>query len=584
MQYKSVILSISLVIFINVAYSQNRETINEINSVWVQKFYNKDFGRNVFVFDPEMKMTEIQALIDSVYLLQHPRSSEFGENRFAFMFKPGTYNLDIKIGYYTSIIGLGESPEDVIIKGILLSKGESHGNVTCNFWRSVENITIAPPAGKLNIWGVSQAAPMRRTHIIGSIQLHDNGWASGGFLADSKVDDTIFAGGQQQWLTRNSDIGKWDRGSWNMMFIGVANAPEDKWPDNPYTVIDKTPIIREKPFLVIQGSEYLLKVPQIKRNSYGISWEGRSDIDDVYPLQDFYIANPEIDNASSLNSALSGGKNIFFLPGIYKLDESLKITRTGAVMAGIGMATLKSVNGNPVIEIADVDGVTLSGFIIDAGEAESKTLVRVGDSVSGISHAGNPTLLFDIFFRVGGYGKGKSSSCMIVNSNNVVIDHTWLWRADHGNNVGWDQNITKNGLIVNGNDVTVYGLFCEHFHEYQTLWNGNNGRVYFYQSEMPYDTPTAEAFNHGTTRGYASYKVSDNVTTHEAWALGIYCVFFKAPVIVDQAIETPPSLEDEIHHKIIYWLYGGNKESKIMSVINGKGGYVDVNNVKVVME
>ncbi len=573
-----------LILFSGVAYSQPFENIQDNLPAFVSKFYDEELGKNVFVFDPSMDMNQIQALIDSVYNRQHPRSSEFGSNRYALLFKPGVYKVDLKVGYYTSIIGLGESPNDVIINGILLSKGEKNGNVTCNFWRSLENLTIEPPYGKLNIWGVSQAAPMRRVHIKGDIQLHDNGWASGGFLADSKVDDTVFAGGQQQWFTRNAELGKWDRGSWNMMFMGVNGAPEDKWPDNPYTVINETPAIREKPYLVWQGIEYLFKVPQIKRNSTGTSWQSRYLNEEVYRLQDFYIAKPDADNAATINNALSQGKNIFFLPGIYVMDKSLKITRTGTIMAGMGMATLKSGNGNPVIEIADVDGVTLSGFIIDAGAIQSETLVRVGETNSEADHNGNPSFLFDIFLRVGGYGEGKTSSCMIINSNNVFIDHTWLWRADHGKNVGWDQNTTKNGLIVNGDRVTVYGLFCEHFHEYQTLWNGNEGKVYFYQSEMPYDPPTAEAFVHDSVKGYASYKISDKVNSHEAWALGIYCVFFKAPVIVDQAIETPASIEKDIHHKILYWLYGGNKESKILSVINGKGGYVDVNNVKTVME
>ena len=70
---------------------------------------------------------------------------------------------------------------------------------------------------------------------------------------------------------------------------------------------------------------------------------------------------------------------------------------------------------------------------------------------------------------------------------------------------------------------------------------------------------------------------------HEAWGLGIYCVFYKAPVIVTSTIETPEKLEKDIHHKIIFWL-NGNKESKMLSIINGKGGTVDVSKRKAVME
>ncbi len=560
------------------------QTESSTQNEWMEKYTVADFGENVFIFNQQMDMQQIQDLIDSLYHQLHSRSSEFGDKRIALLFAPGTYHLDIKVGYYMSILGLGETPDDVLIIGSLISKGEKNGNVTCNFWRSVENITIESQTGEMNIWGVSQASPMRRVHIKGDIQLHDNGWASGGFIADSKIDGTVYAGGQQQWFTRNTDIGKWNQGNWNIMFMGVSNTPEANWPDNPYTVINETPVIREKPYLVKRGSEFLIKLPILRNNSSGIGWTENNINQTELPLLNFYIAKENSANAETINTALAEGKNIFFCPGIYVLDQSLKVNRPGTILAGIGMATLRSGNGNSVIEVSDVSGVTISGLIIDAGKKKSETLVKVGEINSNNNHEVNPTFLHDIFIRVGGYGEGSTSSCMVINSNNVVVDHTWLWRADHGMHVGWDQNVTKNGLIVNGNNVTVYGLFCEHFHEYQTLWNGNDGRVYFYQSEMPYDPPSPEAYRHGTTNGFASYKVSNQVTNHEAWALGIYCVFFKAPVIVDQAIETPAHIENSIHHKIIYWLYGGNKESKIMSVINGKGGSVNVNNVKTAMD
>ncbi len=575
---------IAIILCQETAKTQSLELIPTGLPAFASKFNIEAFNENVFILDDQMDRQEIQALIDTLYNLQHPRSSEFGSGRYAILFKPGAYQLDLKVGYYMSYIGLGKSPNDVVINGIILSKGEKNGNVTTNFWRSIENLTIETPAGALNIWGVSQAAPMRRVHIKGDVQLHDNGWASGGFLADSKVDGTILAGGQQQWFTRNTEMQKWEAGSWNIMFMGVSNTPEDKWPDNPYTVIDATPLVREKPYLIIDNSDFALSIPKSKENSTGISWSGGKSNDELFSLNEFYIVKPEQDNSKTINAALADGKNLFFCPGIYILDQSLQITRPGTIVTGIGMPTLRPANGNAILEIKDVSGISVSGLIIDAGKIESETLVRVGEPNSTNDHKANPTFLHDIFIRVGGYGEGKTQSCMEINSNNVHIDHTWLWRADHGNNVGWTENTCKNGLIVNGDKVTVYGLFCEHFHEYQTLWNGNEGRMYFYQSEMPYDPPTAEAFNHGSTNGYASYKVSDDVESHEAWGLGIYCVFFKAPVIVDQAIETPQHIEKHIHHKLTYWLYGGHKESKIKSVINGKGGQVDVNNVKTIMK
>jgi len=547
------------------------------------QYHTRSLGENVFVFDPGMDMKAIQTLIDTLYSRQHSRAAEFSTKRYALLFKPGIYNLDIKMGYYMQVIGLGDSPGEVVINGGLISLGQKNGNVTCNFWRSVENLTIIPPNDSAIIWGVSQAAPMRRVHIKGNIQLHDNGWASGGFLADSKVDGTVFAGTQQQWFSRNDEFGKWEGGQWNMFFVGVNNAPADKWPDNPVTVIKTTPVMREKPFLIFNRPGFAVNVPQLKENSIGVSWLNGFEQVSVLQFSGFYIVKPGVDDSESINARLKDGKNLLFTPGIYFIDKSLKIKRSKTVIMGIGMATLVPTKGNAVLEISDVEGVSICGLIFDAGKIRSETLVQVGEAGSKKVHVANPTFLYDVFFRVGGSAEGSAKSCLTINSNNVYVDHTWLWRADHGNGVGWDKNKCANGLIVNGGHVTIYGLFNEHFQEYQTLWNGNFGKVYFYQSELPYDPPTVESWKHDGIGGYASYKVSDKVTSHEAWGLGIYSVFYAAPVIVTNAIETPQMLERNIHRKIILWL-NGNKESKILSIINGKGGSVDAMIKKAKME
>jgi hypothetical protein len=283
-----------------------------------------------------------------------------------------------------------------------------------------------------------------------------------------------------------------------------------------------------------------------------------------------------------MNNALRSGKNLLISPGIYNLDQSLKVNRPGSVVMGLGMPSLVPQQGNPVLEISDTDGVTVSGLLIDAGEKHSGVLFQVGEPGSDRNHASDPIWLFDIFCRVGGPAAGSATTCVVINSNDVFIDHTWLWRADHGNGVAWDLNRCANGIIVNGDRVTVYGLFNEHNQEYQTLWNGNDGRVYLYQSEMPYDPPTAESWRHDTIGGYASYKVADHVRSHEAWGVGVYCVFHHAPMVVETAIETPASLENSIHHKFTFWL-GGNQESVIRHIINGKGESVHRSNRKAVL-
>jgi hypothetical protein len=547
-----------------------------------EKFTDTLLGPNVFIFNPEMDMKEIQEVIDTVFKLQTAPGAEFTVNRFAFLLKPGRYDLDVKVDYYTQVLGLGKSPEEVIINGAVRSN-TTHGNsVLTNFWRAVENVTIVPAVNSTMIWGVSQAAPLRRVHIKGNLQLFDKGYASGGFLADSKVDGTVTSGPQQQWLTRNSEWQKWEGGNWNMMFIGVPQAPQGEWPEKPYTRLDETPIIREKPFLAWEGKQLNIKIPGIKVNSKGPGWTSGEKYERILSRNEIYIVRADKDNSASINSALKKGKNLLITPGRYFLDESLKITSPGTLVMGMGLATLIPTKGNAVVDISDTDNVLICGLTIDAGSVFSPVLFTVGETGSSRDHSKKPVFLYDIFFRVGGPAQGSAKTCLVVNSNDVIMDHLWLWRADHGNGVGWDKNKCANGIIVNGRNAIVYGLFNEHFQEYQTLWNGENGKVYFYQSELPYDPPSADSWKHNNVYGFASYKVADNVKSHEAWGVGIYNVFYNAPVIVDNAIETPPAIEANMHHLIIFWL-NGNKESVVRSIINGKGGEVSAVKRKAIM-
>ena len=546
-------------------------------------YHLNSLGENVFVFNSKMDMKKVQNLIDSIYNKQSSKKSEFNENRFALLFKPGNYNLDIRVGYYMHIIGLGESPEDVVITGAVRSKSTNVRNhVLSNFWREAENLTVIPTIEPANVWGVSQAAALRRIYIKGDLQLHDGGYASGGFLADCRIDGTILSGSQQQWFSRNAALKEWEDGQWNIMFMGVSGAPPANWPEGPITTLETTPFVREKPYLIFKKGTFYIKIPDGKENSSGPGWLNGNKDEKAISLDEFYIVKQGCP-ADSINSALRKGKNLLFTPGIYTLEKSINVTAPGTIIMGIGMPTLLPIQGNTIMEISDVDNVTLSGLIFEAGKTPSETLLQVGEPNCGNDHSDKPSFLFDVFFRVGGAMEGSAASCLTINSNNVFIDHTWLWRADHGNGVGWDKNRCATGLIVNGNHVTIYGLFNEHFQEYQTIWNGDHGRMYFYQSELPYDPPSVESWKHDSTKGFASYKVADSVKTHEAWGLGIYSFFRSTPVIEDNAIEVPQYLEKDIHHKFTFWL-GGNKESKIVSVINGKGESVHESNRKSVMD
>ncbi|HEU4733497.1 MAG TPA: sialidase, partial [Kofleriaceae bacterium] len=213
--------------------------------------------------------------------------------------------------------------------------------------------------------------------------------------------------------------------------------------------------------------------------------------------------------------------------------------------------------------------VKIAGLLFDAGSVSSPVLIQVGPPGSSAGHAANPTSLHDVFARVGGAGPGKATVSMEINSANVIVDHTWLWRADHGSGVGWDTNTARNGLVVNGANVTIYGLFVEHFQQYQVLWNANGGRVFFYQSEIPYDPPNQDAWRSAAgVNGWASYKVADSVTTHEAWGLGVYSVFTNPGVFLSRAVEVPGTPNVRFHHLTTVNL---TANGGITHVINDRG-------------
>jgi hypothetical protein len=533
-----------------------------------------DFGPNVLIFDPSM--TNIQSQMDAIFSQQE--RSQFGSGRYACLFQPGEYHLDVQMGFYMQALGLGESPDRVAITGAVRSTaGWMRGNATCNFWRAVENLAVTPTLDRNpEVWAVSQGTALRRVHVKGDLNLWDNGWSSGGFMADSVVDGQVNSGSQQQWLSRNARWGSWTGGSWNMVFVGVVNPPSGTWPHSPYTVVDKTPLIREKPYLFVDdGGHYFVMVPRLETGgAQGTDWSGGTTPGQPLPISRFYLAHPATDHAASLNSALSQGQNVIFTPGIYHLENSVRITRPDTVALGLGFPTLVPDNGTPAMFIADVDGVKVGGILFEAGATNSATLLQVGEPGHAASHARNPLFLYDIFCRAGGAAVGKTTCMVTIYCNDVVGDNFWLWRADHGRGVGWTANQNDNGLIVHGNDVTFYGLFVEHCQKYQTIWNGNGGRVYFYQSEMPYDPPSLEAWQHGTIHGFASYKVADTVTTHEAWGLGVYCVFHAAPIVAENAIETPTAPGIKLRHMVTIRLGGGQRGSGINHVINGAGNPV----------
>jgi hypothetical protein len=125
-------------------------------------------------------------------------------------------------------------------------------------------------------------------------------------------------------------------------------------------------------------------------------------------------------------------------------------------------------------------------------------------------------------------------------------------------------------VVVNGDDVTATGLFVEHYQKYNVVWNGERGRTVFFQNELPYDAPDQASWRHQKTNGWAAYKVSDTVKTHEAWGLGSYIFTNVNPSLhATQAFEVPDRPGVVMHDMTTVAL--NTNAGTIDHVVNGRG-------------
>jgi hypothetical protein len=556
-----------------------------------------DFGPNVLVFDPAMPVGEIKAKVDAIASQQ--LTNEFGSQRYALLFKPGTYGsaatpLNFQVGYYTAVAGLGRSPTDVVINGsINVYNRCRNGNCIAldNFWRSLSNLTInvSDPAGAGcyagNFWAVSQAAPMRRVNITGgNLTLMDYctgpSFASGGFIADSQT-GLVINGSQQQFLVRDSSVGSWTNGVWNQVFSGVVGAPAPCFPaqtacGGPYTTLATSPLSREAPYLYLDsGGKYKVFVPSARHNASGTTWAAGPTRGESIPIDDFFVASPT-DNVHAINNALSRGKNLILTPGVYSIDKTIKVKRAETVVLGLGLPSLVPQNGVIAMTVDDVPSVGIAGLVFDAGPVNSPLLLQVGTRHGhNKSDRDEPTALHDVFFRIGGPAAGKAKISLEVNSDNVILDDIWAWRADHGNGVGWSVNTADTGVVINGDDVTAYGLFVEHYQKYNAIWNGNDGQVIFFQNEMPYDPPSQAAWMAAPgVYGWAALKVADKVKRFSGQGLGSYSFFNQGvDIFAANAFEVPASLPPfSLKNMLTIFLDPSIGRGGILNVVNGIGG------------
>jgi hypothetical protein len=555
-------------------------------------------GQNVIVFTPDMPQSQIQSELTSIANQQVP--NQFGTQRYAILFAPGTYGsaadpLNIQVGYYTSVAGLGQNPNQVVVNGTINVYNQCFAANNCvaldNFWRSVSNLTINVMGqtgcfSGVDMWAVSQAAPMRRVQVNGGVTLMDYcdgspDFASGGFIADSKfTGGTIVNGSQQQWITRDSSLDGWSNSVWNQVFCGDPGAPAQSFATDSghsggpssYTTLATCPVTREAPYLYQDASgHYRVFVPAVQHDSSGPTWANGNTPGTSLSLDSFYVVNAA-STVRQINAALRAGDNLLFTPGVYAVPSTIRVTRPDTKIIGLGFPTLVPTNGNVTLSVADVPGVNLTGMIFDAGPVRSPALLRLGTPgsvIRGVTR--DPVTVDDVFFRVGGATAGTAAVSLEDNIDNSILDDVWAWRADHGAGAGtWTGDPADTGVIVDADNVSAYGLFVEHYQKTQTIWDGEHGFVLFFQNENPYEVPSQSAWMANPHQnGYPAFLVTGDVHSFSGYGMGSYS-FFDQGVDIENAMafQAPKRANVQFHDLLTVFLNGSGG---FQSIINGVG-------------
>uniref|UniRef100_A0A7S4GL43 Uncharacterized protein n=1 Tax=Oxyrrhis marina TaxID=2969 RepID=A0A7S4GL43_OXYMA len=460
--------------------------------------------------------------------------AQFSSERHAILLKSGTYsNLEIGVGYYTAIYGVGATDKDVKFSSFFTLDGKV-GGATQNFWRSVEGVTVTNPS---ITWACSQACPVRRSTIEGEFWLSEPGpphWSSGGYVSDLTVNGQVHVGTQQQFFFRNSEFGggvDYTTGGWNFVFVGVEGAPTSSTTDKKYMVSNaqSAPIIAEKPYLVEENGSWSIAVPEAQTNLVGRAPAATRRI----AMQDVFVARVG-DTAATITEGIRGKKALLFTPGTYGLSEVITIDQTGFVVLGIGFPTLVPVATNSALLIT-AEGAHVAGLLLEAGTPKD-----AGETRPLLRWSGPKGSLSDIFARVGSfsYETDFKASCLVpradvhvqIDGSEVTVDNTWLWHADHDDCGGKsDDAFSGHGFLVTGSDVRVHGLKVEHTMKDLVSWQGERGEVYFFQSELPYDDPEFAG---------VGYHVAPEVQQHTAMGVGVYIV---GALTVATGVRVPPT-------------------------------------------
>uniref|UniRef100_A0A7S3KWH6 Uncharacterized protein n=1 Tax=Euplotes crassus TaxID=5936 RepID=A0A7S3KWH6_EUPCR len=420
------------------------------------------------------------------------------------------------------------------------------------------------------------------------------GNTSGGFISGMDIDGNIELGSQQQFYITGSNFNKIRSGRWNVVSNNNKGGYDgrgeryvkDLWEDYPLTQT-KSEANLKAPKLVLE--ENVWKVVTDKE---------RMLVDDFIVLSLGSNESPTVvseELIQQINEQLmDGAKGVIVEPGIYHLEGTLKVP-DNKVFVGIGLpAFVCQCTSGRCMETGS-EGVHIQGIVFDAGvngksSDESNILLTIGSSGNGALN--NPSMLQDVYCRATRSDSEQATpqafACIEVKADHTIGENLWLWRGDHDIQsplIPYDVNVCEHGLIVRGDNVKMFGLFVEHFNNYQTVWYGKNGEIRFYQSEMPYFL-TVEGEQHIVDCSHpdssetveeqvcASLYVSESATGFRGEGLGIYSFF---PNTLNQKTiraKTAIVVENDdvsFHHALTYWL-NGDHDSGIDSILTNKNG------------
>ena len=466
-------------------------------------------------------------------------SNQFGNARYALLFKPGTYNVDANVGFFTQVAGLGLTPDQVTINGQVHAEADwwpdGSQNATQNFWRSAEGLSVTPTGG-LDRWAVSQAAPYRRMHVRGNLALSDGGWSSGGFIVrhqDRRADPVRLAAAVADPQLRDGQLERLELEPGLRRRPGRAGAAASRARRTPRSARRRWS--REKPYLYVDGSRRRTRSsspacgptrpappgPAATRPGSRCRSARSTSSSPATPRRPSTPPSPQ-------------GKNLLVTPGVYHLEPDAQRDpgRTPSCSAWAWPPSYRD-NGITAMTVADVDGVRVAGLLFDAGTTNSHgpDAGRPGRLVGDPRRRTRPccpTCSSGSAAR----SPARPPVSLRINSDNVIGDHTWIWRADHGNG-GTRRLDHQPGRQRPGRQRRQRDLLRPVRRALPAVPDDleRRERAHVLLPERDALRPAEPGRLHERRRRRAGPRTrsADSVNNHEAWGLGSYAFFNANP-------------------------------------------------------